>query len=86
FPYVMHMKKLAKFLKLPALPLSVNLFPLPSPIDIYIGEPYCLPKGLSPEALDEELEIHLTMIEQKIQHLTENGLINRRTILQRLKK
>jgi 1-acyl-sn-glycerol-3-phosphate acyltransferase len=85
FPYVLHLKKLAKFFKLPALPLSANLIPLPSPIDIYIGDPYSLPKGLSPDALDEELEPHLMMIEKKIQELTEFGLKNRRTILQRLK-
>ena len=86
FPYVMQMKKLARFFKIPALPLTANLIPLPSPIDIYIGEPYSLPKGLSPEALDEELEPHLIMIEEKIQQLTEYGLKNRRTILQRLKQ
>ena len=85
FPYVLQMKKLAKFLKIPALPLTANLFPLPSPIDIYIGEPYSLPKDLSPEALDEELELHLIIIERKIQELTEFGLKNRRTIFQRLK-
>lgn len=85
FPYVLHIKKLARFLKVPALPLSANLIPLPSPIDIYIGEPYSLPKSLSLEALDEELEPHLIQIEQKIQQLTEYGLKNRRTFLQRLK-
>lgn len=86
FPYVMHMKKLARLLKIPALPLSANLFPLPSPIDIYIGEPYSLPKGLSPDSLDEELEPHLIQIEQKIQSLTEYGLKNRRTLLNRKKR
>ena len=85
FPYVMQMKKLAKFLKVPALPLTANFFPMPSPVDIFIGEPYSLPKGLSPEALDEELEPHLIQIEQKIQALTEMGLANRRTIADRLK-
>lgn len=85
FPYVLHMKKLARLLKIPALPLSLNIVPLPSPIDIYIGEPYSLPKSLSPEALDEELEPHMIQIEQKIQQLTEFGLKNRRTILQRIK-
>lgn len=86
FPYVMHLKKVARLFKLPALPLSLNVVPLPSPIDIYIGEPYSLPKGLSPEALDEELEPHLIEIERKIQELTEFGLKNRRTLLQRMKK
>ncbi|MFA6236691.1 MAG: lysophospholipid acyltransferase family protein [Bacteriovorax sp.] len=86
FPFVVHMKRLARLLKIPALPLSLNIIPLPSPIDIYIGEPYKLPKGLSPEALDEELEPHLFLIEQKIQQLTQYGLKNRRTIMQRLKQ
>lgn len=86
FPYVYHLNKVAKLLKIPALPLSLNLFPLPSPIDIYIGEPYSLPKELGPEALDDELETHITQVEKKIQELTEHGLKNRRTILQRLKK
>lgn len=85
FPYVLHLKKIAKLFKIPALPLSPNLIPLPSPIDIFIGEPYALPKSLSPDALDEELEPYLIQIEQKIQQLTEHGLKNRRTILQRLK-
>jgi 1-acyl-sn-glycerol-3-phosphate acyltransferase len=85
FPYVLQMKKLARLFKIPALPLSANNIPLPSPVDIYICEPYTLPKGLSPEALDEELEPHLVQIEQKIQQLTEYGLKNRRTFLQRLK-
>lgn len=86
FPYVFHLKKIAKLLRIPALPLSLNVVPLPSPIDIYIGEPYSLPKELGPEALDEELEVHITNIEKKVQELTEYGLKNRRTILQRLKQ
>lgn len=85
FPYVIHFKKLAKLLKFPALPLSPNLFPLPSPIDIYIGEPYTLPSELSMDALDDELEVHLNQIEKRIEELTAFGLKNRRTILQRLK-
>ncbi|MGZ3790319.1 MAG: lysophospholipid acyltransferase family protein [Bacteriovorax sp.] len=85
FPYVLHVKKLAKLLKIPALPLSLNLFPLPSPVDIYIGEPYTLPKELSNEALDEEIEPHLIQIEKKIEELTALGLKNRRTMLQRNK-
>ena len=86
FPYVLHLKRIAKFLKIPAFPVSANLIPLPSPIDIYIGEPYSLPSDLSPEAPDEELEPHLALIEQKIQDLTELGLKNRRTILKRTQK
>src|SRR5690606_28165484 len=36
FPFVVHARKLGAMLKLPTLPLSANLLPLPSPIDIYI--------------------------------------------------
>lgn len=85
YPYVIHLKKLAKLFRLPAFPLSMNLFPLPSPVDIYIGEPYSLPHELSAEALDDELEPHLTNIENQIQKMIEDGLKNRRTIKERLK-
>lgn len=85
FPYVFHLKKIAKLLSLPALPVSLNLFPLPSPVDIYIGEPYTLPGDLSSEALDEELEPHIIALEKKIQALTQLGLKNKRSIAERFK-
>ncbi len=86
FPFVFHLKKLAHFLGIPALPLSPNLFPLPSPVDIYIGKPYLLPSELSSDALDEELEPHLFHIEKEIEKLTKEGLENRRTIMNRIIK
>lgn len=86
FPYVFHLKKIAKMLSLPALPLSLNLFPLPSPVDIYIGEPYILPAELSAEALDEELEPHIIALEKRIDTMVKEGLEKRRTMAQRLKK
>lgn len=85
FPYVFHLKKIARILSLPALPLSLNLFPLPSPVDIYIGEPYILPNELSAEALDEELEPHITALEKRIETMIKEGLEKKRTISQRLK-
>ena len=85
FPFVVHFKKLAKLLKLPALPITANLIPLPSPVDIYIGTPYHLPDHLSAEALDEELEPHIQALEAEIQRLTEIGLAQKRTIAQRIK-
>ena len=85
FPYVFHLKKIAKLLSLPALPLSLNLFPLPSPVDIYIGEPYSLPSDLSAEALDEELEPHIIALEKRIDSMVKEGLSKRRTMSQRLK-
>ncbi len=86
YPYVFHMRKLAKLLKLPALPLSLNLLPLPSPVDIYVGAPYILPKELSSEALDDELEPHLQAIEREISRLTQEGLTKKRTIKNRFIK
>lgn len=85
YPFVVHLNSVAKFLGLPALPISLNLFPLPSPVDIYIGKPYVLPENLSAEALDDELEPHIVALEKQIQELTEMGLSKKRTILQRLK-
>ncbi|MBC7712176.1 MAG: acyltransferase family protein [Rhizobacter sp.] len=85
FPYVFHLKKIAKFLSVPALPVSLNLFPLPSPVDIYVGEPYVLPHELSAEALDEELEPHIIALEKQIEELTQAGLKNKRSIAQRFK-
>lgn len=85
FPYVFHLKKIAKLLSVPALPMSLNLFPLPSPVDIYIGEPYTLPSELSAEALDEELEPHIIALEKQIEALTKQGLQNKRSIAKRFK-
>ena len=86
FPFVLQLKKLARFLKIPALPLTANFFPLPSPVDIYIGKPYSLPKELSAEALDEELESHIIHLEKLIHELTQLGLSQRRTFKDRLQK
>lgn len=86
FPYVIHLRKIAKMLSFPALPLTLNLIPLPSPIDIYIGEPYSLPHELSAEALDEELEPHIIALEKQIDNMVKEGLLKRRTMSQRLKK
>ena len=86
YPFVFHLKKIARLLSLPALPLSLNLIPLPSPVDIYIGEPYVLPEELSAEALDEELEPHIIALEKRIDNMIKAGLEKKRTISQRLKK
>jgi 1-acyl-sn-glycerol-3-phosphate acyltransferase len=83
YPFVFHLRKIAKWLKIPALPLSPHLFPLPSPVDIYVGEPYSMPQELSIDCLDEDLEAHLIEIETRIQKLTEVGLQKRRTIFKR---
>lgn len=77
FPWVYQAKGIAKFLRLPALPLSPLYFPLPSPIDIIIGEPYPIP-DLSPESSDKEIDVHIDHIRAQIRDLTSEGLKKRR--------
>lgn len=85
FPFVFHTHKLAKMLKLPALPLSANFLPLPSPIDIYIGKEYKLPNFLSPEAPDKEIREHVYKIETKVKNLLSIGLKNRRPFFEEVR-
>lgn len=79
YPFVYHPRKLAKFLGLPALPLTPLLVPLPSPVDIIIGKPYEVPADLTPESPDSEIDIHIQNIEDEIKRLTEEGLKKRRS-------
>jgi len=85
YPFVFHLRKVANFLKIPALPLSPNLFPLPSPVDIYIGKPYSLPANINPDSLDEELSKYVTELEDQIHQMTQSGLAKKRTIMERVK-
>ncbi|MCF8058623.1 MAG: 1-acyl-sn-glycerol-3-phosphate acyltransferase [Bacteriovoracaceae bacterium] len=77
FPWVYQAKGVARLLGLPALPLSPLYLPLPSPVDIIIGEPYEMP-DVSPEAPDKEIDIHIDKIRTQIRHMTNEGLKNRR--------
>ncbi len=86
YPFVFHARKIAKFFKLPALPISPNLIPLPHPVDIYIGDPYSLPKDLDPDCLDEELAPHILHLESEIDRMIQSGLENKRTIKNRFLK
>jgi 1-acyl-sn-glycerol-3-phosphate acyltransferase len=79
FPYVYHAKAVAKWLGLPSLPLSLNLFPLPSPIDIHIGKPIPIAK-LNPEAPDKEIRTELIQIENTIKRMLQEGLNQRRSM------
>jgi len=81
YPLVWHPMKLAKAIGLPALPLTPNLIPLPSPVDIYIGKAYVVPKDLSPDAPDSELEEHIKAIQNQIQSMIDEGLKNRREFI-----
>lgn len=78
FPLVFNAKNLAKKLLLPALPISLNYFPLPSPIDILIGEEI-IPEGkFDPDAPDYELKPLVDEIETAVRNLIDEGLKNRR--------
>lgn len=86
FPFVFHAKKLAKMLSIPAFPLTPNLFPLPSPIDIYIGKEITIPENLSFEASDKEVKEHVYHVEHEIKKLLITGLKNRRPFFDSLRK
>lgn len=79
YPFVWHPMKLAKSIGLPAMPLTPNFIPLPSPVDIYIGKPYEIPPELSADAPDNELEEHINAIHLQIQNMVDEGLKNRRS-------
>jgi 1-acyl-sn-glycerol-3-phosphate acyltransferase len=84
FPFVYHPRGLAAKLGLPALPLSLNLFPLPSPIDIYIGKVIEVSKTINPEAPDKDLKEPVYKIEEEIKKMVAHGLQNKRTLKQRV--
>lgn len=78
FPWVYQAKSLSKIVGSPALPISPLYFPLPSPIDIRIGNPIELPSDLSADAPDREIEIHVQMVKKEIQKLLDTGIKERR--------
>ena len=86
FPFVFHAKKLAGMLNLPSMPLSLNLLPLPSPIDIYIGPEIPVPQNLNHEAPEKEVKESVFHVENTIKRLLVQGLKNRRPFLDPLRK
>tara|TARA_B100000886_G_scaffold330728_1_gene281459 strand:- start:252 stop:1136 length:885 start_codon:yes stop_codon:yes gene_type:complete len=85
YPLTYHPKLLAKLLGLPALPITpgiiagpVGLLPLPSPIDVHIGEPIAISKNQIDELDDQEVSSKVEFVKNKIEELVENGLKNRR--------
>jgi 1-acyl-sn-glycerol-3-phosphate acyltransferase len=86
FPFVWHVKSLAKIFKVPALPLSINAFPLPSPIDIHIGKPIEVPEDLSPEAPDKDIKEQVLKIEGQVKKLLAVGLKHRRPFFDEIRK
>lgn len=91
YPYVYHPKGLAERFGLPALPLSASLLlgplgvlPLPSPVDIHLGDPIELPGELSVDSPDKDIEEQVTALQETIQDLIRTGLKNRRPFKERL--
>ncbi|HXH75037.1 MAG TPA: lysophospholipid acyltransferase family protein [Bacteriovoracaceae bacterium] len=86
FPFVFHAKKIAQFFKLPALPITANFFPLPSPVDIYIGKEIPVPDHLEVEASDKEIKENVYHIENIIKRMVIHGLKNRRPFFDVIRK
>lgn len=82
YPFVVHFKGLANMMGLPALPLTLNLIPLPSPIDIYIGD------ELNPGLIEKEnvIENNIYLIEQQIKKMIVHGLARRRPFFDFIRK
>lgn len=86
YPFVFHAKNFASKLKIPSFPLSFNLLPLPSPIDIYIGAEIPVPQNLTHEAPEKDVKEGVYHIENTIKRLLVQGLKNRRPFLDQLRK
>ena len=86
FPFVFHSKKLADILHVPALPLSLNYIPLPSPIDIYIGPEIAIPSHFEEDTPEKEVKENVFHIENTIRRMIVNGLKNRRPFLDPIRK
>lgn len=78
FPLVWQAKALARALHIPALPISANYIPLPSPVDIHIGKPIEVPADLSPEAPEKDIKEQVMVVEGQVKKLLSEGLKLRR--------
>lgn len=86
FPFVFHSKRLARLLNVPALPLTANLFPLPSPIDIYIGKEIPIPEHMDVESAEKDIKENVYHIENSIKRMLITGLKNRRPFFDSIRK
>jgi len=86
FPLVFHAKKIASILNIPSLPISANFLPLPSLIDIYIGEEIAIPESMNSESTDKEIKEHVFQIENTIKKMIIHGLAHRRPFFDSIRK
>ena len=92
YPGAKQHPKIAKMFGLPTFPTSylfpllgpLGILPLPSPIDIYVGEPYAIPRGLSEDTPDDEIDIHVNHIKNQIKEMINKGLKNRRPFFEKV--
>lgn len=81
FPFTFQAGSLGKKIGLPSLPIVTNFFPLPAPIDIYIGKPIEINKELNFESTDKEIRKEVLIIEKEIKKNIEIGLKSRRDFI-----
>lgn len=86
FPLVFHAKKIASMLNIPSLPISANFLPLPSPIDIYIGEEIAIPESMNSESTDKEIKEHVFQLETTIKKMIVHGLAHRRPFFDSIRR
>lgn len=80
FPFVKQLPSLARWLNIPALPISLNMLPLPSPVDIYFGEEIELNPERNFEDSDALISIEVNKIKNKIQNSLDRGRRQQRTL------
>ncbi len=89
YPYVMHFPKIAKLLKLPVLPLTptfpflgiLGVLPMPSPVDIYVGKPFCVKDLELKDMSDKDVDQHVLSLKKHIQSSIDQGLKKKRNYL-----
>lgn len=94
YPYVYQARKIAKYLHLPSLPITplfpwlgpIGVIPLPSPVDIHIGSPYCMPGHLGHNSRDSVLDEQVFVIRDQIQQLLKEGLDHKRSYGENISK
>ncbi len=91
YPYVYQSKDLARQLGLPAFPLSasfllgpIGALPLPSPVDIILGDPIPPNPELDVDAPDKDIEADVAHIQGIVQDMVREGLKHRRPFKERL--
>lgn len=84
FPLTIQAKSIGKYFGLPALPLTANFVPLPSPIDIYFGEPIEIDPELNKDSSDKLIRPRVKEVEDQIKKMIKAGLKEQRPLLGKL--